>query len=131
MDNEDVLPADLAVVRERFVCWRAEHRVRAWLPEELWQLATELAGRYGVGIVCKTLLLDRKSLKKRMEPESVRPKSKANPAFVEFLPGPAVISSKCTIECESSPGRRMRISLEGRDISELNSFCLALWRGMR
>jgi hypothetical protein len=131
MDNEDVLPVDLAAVRERFVRWRAEHRARAWLPEELWVLATELAGKYGLNLVRKTLLLDRKSLKKRMEPETVRPKPQSGPAFVEFLSGPAVTSGKCTIECESSPGRRMRISLEGRDISELNSFCLALWRGMR
>ena len=65
------IPADLAEVLERFRLWRSEHEPRTRIPGELWQLAIELARKYGNNLVYKTLLLDRKSLKKRLEPESV------------------------------------------------------------
>jgi hypothetical protein len=43
--------AELAVAGERFARWRRGRVRGARIPHELWQLAIELAGRYGVSRV--------------------------------------------------------------------------------
>jgi hypothetical protein len=43
--------AELTVAGERFARWRRGRVRGARIPHELWQLAIELAGRYGVGRV--------------------------------------------------------------------------------
>ena len=125
------LPADLAAAQNQITRWRAEHKPRTRFPEQLWQLAAELSRKYGHNQVCKALKLDYYSLKKRLEPGSVKPKRRTAPAFVELVPDRTHTSARCTVECENNSGSRIRIHLDSRDISELRSFCSELWRELR
>ncbi len=124
------LPAELASALEQFTHWRAEHKPPTRFPDQLWSLAAELASRHGHHRVCRVLKLDYYSLKKRLEPGSANPKQSQAPAFVEFLPDKTSSTRSCTIECESARGDRIRIHLDGRDLSELRIFCSALWSGL-
>ena len=124
------LPSDLAAAQNQITRWRAEHKPRTRFPEQLWQLAAELSRKYGHNQVCKALKLDYYSLKKRLEPGSVKPKRRTAPAFFELLPEKPS-SARCSIECENSSGNRIRIHLDGSNLSELRIFCAELWRELR
>ena len=131
MNNQDnELPADFAAAYDQFTRWRAENKPRARFPEHLWQLAVKLSRKYGHNQVCKVLKLDYYSLKKHLSPESVKSKQKSSPAFIE-LRSEKPISTRCSIECENNSGNRIRIHLDGSNISELRAFCTELWRELR
>ena len=125
------LPVDLVTAQEEFIRWRDGRKVGDRIPEPLWTLAARLAGRYGLHRVCKTLKLDYYGLKKRLEAAPAKHHSTAPPAFVELLPGSPGSTGCCTIECENPRGQRIRIHLDGREISELRSFCSELWSSLR
>lgn len=124
------LPANLAAAQVEFTRWRAERKVGDRIPGPLWALAVKLAGRYGLHRVSKTLKLDYYGLKKRLEAPPAE-HSTASPAFVELLPGSPGSAGRCTIECETTHGERIRIHLQGEELSELRSFCSELWSSLR
>ena len=131
MNNEsNNLPSDLAVAQDQFTRWRAENKPRTRFPEHLWRLAVDLSRKYGLNQVCKVLKLDYNSLKKRLVPEQSRSKQKSAPAFFELLQEKPS-SARCSIECENSSGNRIRIHLDGSNLSELRIFCAELWRELR
>ncbi len=82
-----------------------------------------MARKYGHNHVCLILKLDYYSLKERLATNSTKPRPAPVPAFVELLPEKSDIAGRCTIECETIRGERIRIHLQGRDLSELRSFC--------
>lgn len=125
------LPAELAAAQQQFARWRAAHKPRTRFPEPLWQLAVTLSRQYGHHRVCKALQLDYYSLKKRLSPEPARSQPRSGPAFVELLPEKSGPSAGCTIEYENAHGCRIRIQLDGRDLSELRTFCRELWSDLR
>ena len=124
--QQSELPADLASASEQLTCWRAEHPPRTRYPSHFWSLAAGLARQYGLRRVCRVLKLDYASLKRRLEPEP----APSLPAFVEIRPG-GEASAGCTVECENSRGDRIRIRLEGADLSRLAAFCGQLWSQLR
>ena len=125
------LPADLAAVQEQFTRWRAEHKPRTRIPKSLWAMAAKLAGQYGHNRVCRVLKLDYYSLKKHLAANSTTPRPGSAPAFVEILPDPSGLASRCTIECENTRGEHIRIHLQGSELSELRTFCSEFWSHLR
>lgn len=62
-----VEPARFEAVRRRFELWRRTRRGRARIPERLWTSAVKLAATYGLCRTARTLRLDYKALKRRVE----------------------------------------------------------------
>ena len=125
------LPADLAAAQEQFARWRAEHKPRTRFPDHLWLLAVELARQYGHNQVCRALKLDYYSLKKRLSPDSDPSGQPSTPPFIEIRPGRPAATGRCLIECENQNGNRIRIHLDGKELSELPSLCGELWSCIR
>jgi hypothetical protein len=57
---------DLEELRKSFEEFRGKHPARTRFPEELWHAAAETVKRRGVNLVCRSMQLDAKSLKKWM-----------------------------------------------------------------
>ncbi len=132
MDKQNtILPADLAAAQEQFTRWRAEHKPRTRFPKQLWAMAAKLAGKYGHNRVCRILKLDYYSLKKRLATNSAKPRRNSASGFVEILPEQSGLAGRCTIECENTHGERIRIHLQGRELSELRTFCSEFWSNLR
>lgn len=123
-DDGKELPLPLRRAAERFQRWRTGRRGRTPIPEPLWTLATQLAGRFGVSKTAATLKLDYYSLKRRL---SERTSAGAPTAFLE-LPGSSVAAGgECIIDCENSVGVRMRIHLKGVALPDLAALGRSLW----
>jgi hypothetical protein len=61
------IPVRLAAIRRGFDRWRRTRQGRSRIPEELWALAVEAAGQYGLNSTAQALRLDYYSLKKHIE----------------------------------------------------------------
>jgi hypothetical protein len=118
------LPLPLQRAAERFRRWRGVRQGRTPIPEPLWTLATQLAGRFGVSKTAATLRLDYYSLKRRLSENT----SAGDPtAFLE-LPGSSLAAAgECIIDCENSVGARMRIHLKGITLPDLAALGRSLW----
>ncbi|MCP4570536.1 MAG: hypothetical protein GY841_23375 [FCB group bacterium] len=132
MAKQDItLPTDLAAAQGQFTRWRAEHKSGTRIPEPLWTMATKLARQYGHNHICRVLKLDYYSLKKRLATSPAKPKPGSAPAFVEILPGQSGLAGRCTVECENTRGERIRIHLQGKELSELQPFFSEFWSNIR
>ena len=96
------------------------------IPKELWQAASDLAGKHSIAMVSKELRLRYASLKEHIYgPQISKNKSKEKfPSFVELKYREPLLSD-ITVDIENKRGARMRICLkESFDISNLiKSFC--------
>ncbi len=132
MDKRNTtLPADLAAALEQFTRWRAEHKPRTRFPKQLWSMAAKLARKYGHNRVCRVLKMDYYSLKKRLATHTTKSTPDSVPAFVEIHPGQSGSAGRCTIECENVRGERIRIYLQGKELSELQPFFSDFWSSLR
>jgi hypothetical protein len=111
------LPRDLLQARGRFEAWRSRCQGRGRIPQELWKLAVQLAGRHGVSRTASVLRLDYDSLKKRAEAVGSEPRS-GLPAFVE-LPSPVPAGKQCLFELDNRSGVTLRVQLLGYDTADL------------
>jgi hypothetical protein len=103
------IPEALVPLQQQFERFRATHRRRAKLPDELWAAAAELAKKHGLYTVAHALRLDYVGLKKRAIGSARRRRKRAAPRFVELIaPGPPKLD-ECVIEFESNRGAKMRI----------------------
>ncbi len=114
------LPTPLVKAARRFETWRRNRTTRR-IPEELWSLATELGGRYGVSRTARALRLQYYDLKKRVDVSrtSEAEDGMSSPAFVEILTAPAAEVSGCLVEFESPSGAKMRIEVKGTGTPDL------------
>jgi hypothetical protein len=124
---------ELAVGAREFAQWRATRRRGARIPNRLWTLAVQLAGRFGLHATTEALRLDYYGLKKRASGSSPARITAATPAvmpaFVE-LPSPAPVHScECLIELENAAGSKMRIHLKGPEAFDVASLGRSLWSG--
>jgi len=126
---------DFAEAIHRFQQWRAGRVRGSRIPEPLWQLALELAGRQGLSRTAKALRLNLDVLRRRLHPEAEartkranRPKNQAR--FVE-LPIPSSPHSRsCTIEFKEDAGRApLRVELGGFAPEELGVLIRVLRSG--
>jgi hypothetical protein len=122
---------DLARAAARFAAWRGATQLGARIPQALWGLAVELAGRHGVSRTAGALKLDYYSLKKRLAAKDAKaeePQPPAPPpAFVELAAAPFVMAGECLIEFENASGAKMRVHLKGRDMPDLAALGRDFW----
>jgi len=114
----------LSAARRPFDQWRRRHRKYARLPQELWQQAVALARQHGLNPTARALGLNYYSLQKHLAKpacEAVIP-AKAEPDFIEFLPGVMTPGSlECTIEWADEGGSTVRMHIQGAKVAELTS----------
>jgi hypothetical protein len=82
---------DLARTRSLCEQWRATRSGRSKIPDELWQAAVALHGRYSASPLCRELRLSAGALHSRLRDTSPE-KTKALPVFVPFVPTRNVIT---------------------------------------
>jgi hypothetical protein len=115
--NQGETAADLARARDRLAAWRRTKKPRARIPEALWSMAVELAGKHGLNRTARTLKLDYYSLKKRVESVAERGRDEGDSAFLE-LPIALAPAPECVIELEDGGGT-LRVHLKGYNGPEL------------
>jgi hypothetical protein len=72
---------DLARTRTLFEHWRATRQGRSKIPDELWQAAVALHGRYSASQLCRELRLSAGALRSRLA-KIASAESSSRPAFV-------------------------------------------------
>ena len=122
------IPAGLKEAQERFAQWRSSQSGRRPIPEALWQLASGLAGQYGVFRTAQVLRLDYNKLKRRTPGTASTevPVPTAPPAFVELIASSSANPCECIIEVEGPRGR-MRIEWKGSTAPDLAGLSRVLW----
>ena len=80
-DQEAMIPEDMQELHRRLEEWRATHRPRSPLPDELWSMAVGLAQRHNIHRVARTFGLDYGALKRRMPGSTPEPVA----TFVELI----------------------------------------------
>src|SRR5437660_10409438 len=107
---------DLARTRLLFEQWRATRKGRSKIPDELWQAAVALHGRYSASQLCHELYLSAGALRARLrEGEKELPPSP--PAFVPL--SPADFRASAPSEPVTTGEARIRLVWERTDGSRL------------
>ncbi len=103
--------------------WRAVNSRPTPIPSEIWSGAATMARLHGVGLVARTLRLDRGKLKKLAEKNAiVKTDPSSSPTFVELKAPPVKPRShslSCAVEVRSVGGGVMRAQLDGLSAAEL------------
>jgi len=133
MADLERLAEETAELSRRLNSWRqGRRRGGTPIPEELWEMAAQLARKQGLNRTHRALHLHYNDLKRRVEalsrePEEGAPslvpsgasasslavkKSTSAPTFVEWLaPMSATTLTDCLVEVESTRGSRMRVEM--------------------
>jgi len=123
--STSMLPDKLAQGLRQFEQWRRHREGRRRLPDDLWSLAVELAGEFGVSRTAKALRLAHNTLKQKSL--LLREHPVPSIPFLELRPDTGRDQIECVIECERSSGQKIRIQLKGPDWPDLSSLCEGLW----
>jgi hypothetical protein len=127
---------DLARTRVLFEEWRATRQGRSKIPDELWQAAVALHGRYSASQLCRELHLSAGALRSRLQ-ETARAKQASRPAFVALPsppfngPAPAVLTApveEIRLVWERADGTRLHVCLPASQAAQVASLCTAFWR---
>jgi hypothetical protein len=135
------------VAGERFARWRRGRVRGAQIPHELWQLAIELAGRYGVSRVAGVVRVGYYELQKQCRlaadrvdsaPQVLR--AEQSPRFIELprsvrltstsakAPGMASAEAgECVIELDHASGHRLRLRIPVADAALIAPIVRQLW----
>ena len=99
-------------LREKLVKWRKIKKYhREPVPKDIWKDATELARKYSIYKVSKSLNLNYVNLKARvMGPSEKKPDNKKTP-FIEL--GKLPSAAEIVLEMENRKGSRLKICLKG------------------
>ena len=109
-DQEAAIPEDMQELHRRLEEWRATHRPRSPLPDELWTMAVGLAQRHNIHRVARTFGLDSGALKRRMPGSTPEPVA----TFVELIAPSSGSIAECSLEVDSANGaRKLRIQMKG------------------
>ena len=124
---------DLARTRTLFEQWRAVRQGRSKIPDELWQAAVALHGRYSASQLCRELRLSARALRSRL-PKSMPNTTVSRPAFVP-LPietlgwltptSPAVAATEIRLVWERADGARLHLCLPSSQWSQAEALCRA------
>ena len=110
VDQETKIPEDMQELHRRLEEWRATHRPRSPLPDELWSMAVVLAKRHNLHRVARTFKLDYGALKRRMLASDPQPKA----TFVELIAPASGSIAECSMEVDSANGaKKVRIQMKG------------------
>jgi len=146
------VPVALERIRGRLERWRRTRRGRARVPEELWGLAVQAVGTYGLNKTARALGLDYYSLKQRVASAAgdpggpaqrrgprVRPVARSvavAPRFVELAPLAGVVEPglptsrvvpECLLEFERASGAKLRVQLKGVAVADLVALGRSFW----
>ncbi len=138
-DSQTVVPA-LEEVKHCFTAWRNTEHKGGRIPEELWNLATELAREIGINRVARALHLDYTKLKHRVTghvasktnttPTTAGPACAPHankPAFVEFAVDAVSRRPESVVEFEGRCGK-ITIRLTEHNPAEIVALAEALSR---
>jgi hypothetical protein len=107
-NQEAAIPADMQELHRRLEEWRATHRPRSPLPDELWSMAVGLAQQHNIHRVARTFGLDYGALKRRMPGSGLKPTA----TFVELIAPSWGSIAECSMEAESASGAKLRIQMK-------------------
>jgi hypothetical protein len=134
------IPVRLAAIRRGFDRWRRTRQGRPRIPEELWALAVEAAGQYGLYSTAQALRLDYYSLKKHVEAARRGPPRRTRRRGCPRTPGkpsprsprpppppapPAPPADRLNPPPESNAGRRYASLPEGHEQRGVVGACRA------
>ena len=104
--------------------WRKATAKRTRLPEEFWREAVEIAGECGLYRTAKSLPVDWRQLKKRLERSAA---ARETTEFVEVaLPAARPAAGNILLERETKAGQRMKLTLNGLSAWEVAELVRAL-----
>jgi hypothetical protein len=127
---------DLARTRTLFEHWRATRQGRSKIPDELWQAAIALHGRYSASQLCRELRLSAGALRSRLT-KIASAESSSRPAFVpvraESCAWPAttvplVSAAEIRLVWERADGTRLHLSLPASQWTQAEALCTAFLR---
>ena len=123
------LPEPLERARGEFARWRHLPKADRRIPERLWLVASEAAGRHGVSRTARTLGVSYVTLKERLEATTHKAPGprEGSAAFVELVPPALAGAAECVVELEDRRGARMRIQLRGASTPDLTALTKAFW----
>lgn len=124
---------DLARTRLLFEQWRTTRVGRSKIPDELWQAAIALHGRYSASQLCHELRLSAGALRSRL-PQTTLTKSAPPPAFVSLpaqdlsWPTPTVVTAEIRLIWERADGTRLHLCLPTSQWTQVEALCSAFLR---
>ena len=127
---------DLVQTRVLFEQWRATRQGRSKIPDELWQAAIALHGRYSASQLCRELRLSAGALRSRLLEAAPDP-SCSRPAFVPLpteslgWPTPAlptVAAEEIRLVWERADGSRLHLLLPASQVSQVAALCTTFLR---
>ena len=123
----------------RFAEWRRTRRRGTPIPVELWELAVELAERYGVSRTSQALPVGYYALQERLvacgqssddsknvpavDSSPVMP----SPKFVELPTATLGAPVECVVEFEKPGGAKLRIHVRSLQLPDLSALGRAFW----
>lgn len=152
-NGQQEMEPGLLAAQQRFEAWRAERTRGARIPNELWTLAVDMAGRHGLGRAVTALHLDYYSLKRRLpscvlqrveakhrsrssESKTPRPRSgntvttgSGLEAFVQ-LPSLGGASPSCRIEMQTPAGPSLRMEVVGATMADAIILAREFWSNL-
>lgn len=128
--DNDSKELTLAEVARRWARWRRE-RGRGRIPNQLWQMAAQVAHSHGAERVANRLNVDARRLRKYLPPRDTAIQTPAEQpsqplTFVELPPIPAS-SGDWNVELEMA-GRILRVSSKGASANQILEVAQGLWR---
>jgi hypothetical protein len=127
---------ELARTRALFEQWRAARQGRSKIPDELWQAAASLHGRYSASQLCRELRLSAGALRSRL-PQTMPTITTARPAFVPLSTDtsdklaplfPTAVAAEIRLVWERADGTRLHLCLPPSQWAQAEALCTAFLR---
>ena len=127
---------DLTRTRFLFEQWRATRPKNSKIPNELWQAAVALHGRYSASQLCRELHLSAGALRSRL-PKIMPEALSSHPAFVSLpteplswsAPAlPTVAAAEIRLVWERADGTRLHLCLPTSQWAQAEALCSAFLR---
>ena len=127
---------ELARTRTLFEQWRAARQGRSKIPDELWQAAVSLHGRYSASQLCRELRLSAGALRSRL-PRAMPTATTARPAFLPLSTDtsdklapllPTVFAAEIRLVWERADGTRLHLCLPPSQWAQAEALCTAFLR---
>ena len=127
---------ELARTRALFEPWRAARQGRSKIPDELWQAAVSLHGRYSASQLCRELRLSAGALRSRL-PRTMPTTTSARPAFLPLSTDtsdklasllPTGFAAEIRLVWERADGTRLHLGLPSSQWAQAEALCTAFLR---
>jgi hypothetical protein len=109
MQRRNTPTVTLEDAKTHFENWRQNRKGKAAIPDELWAMAVEVAGKEGINRTSTELRVEWNHLKRRMGATAGASPKPGAPAFVELITPRAQELPECILELE---GRRGKLCIQ-------------------